>query len=698
MVARVLVALAVAVQALALSHELAIGRVDLNDNLFHLRLTERVAETLESGGNPFDFWVSEWSLGYPVTRTYQPLGHLAVASVWLTLGKQIELETLFLWARYLLICLWPLTVYLCARGLRFSSATAVAAALVAPLVATQSLFGLEYGSYLWRGSGLFTQSLAMHLLAASLALAYRALATGRHLTPAGVMLGLTFLAHFIYGYIAALSVVLLALLEAPRVKRLARTAFAGTVALTISLFHLLPLLLDSPQINRSRWEPAWKWDSYGAREVLEKLATGELLDAGRLPVLSLLALIGAVIAWRGSGSVERDAGERFALAGAVLWLMLYFGRPTWGEALRLLGISEMMHLHRLLGGVHLFLVLLAGVGLGGLWALAARRGRAATATATLIALAWLYPAAAERWHYLEENRRWGRQNLEAHQREGPELAAALAYARTEPGRIFPGLGGGWGKDFRVGWVPLHGHLARDGTPAVSYLYHAMALTSDIMVHFNEWQAEHYRLFNVSTVLAPADRRVAAFLTPAAGAGRFQLYRAPASGWFELVDVPDTAIVDRHSFYDINRRWLDSGWLAARQHLRLDFATAKASEAPTLEPPEHAARRRGKVAWQDRRGEVYRARVSVDRPAHLLFKMTYHRNWRVSINGEPAETMMLTPGFLGVALAPGGYEVECRYRPEGWRTLLLWFAMPLVGLAVWTERKWARTTCAPTART
>ncbi len=578
MLARVLVALAVAVQALALSHELAIGRADLNDNLFHLRLTERVAETLESGENPFDFWVSEWSLGYPVNRTYQPLSHLAVASVWLTLGKQVELETLFLWARYLLLCLWPLTVYVCARGLRLSQATAVAAALMAPLVATQGLFGLEYGSYLWRGSGLFTQSLAMHLLAVSLALAFRALATGRHLTLTGVMLGMTFLAHFIYGYMAALSVVLLALLEAPRVRRLARTAFVGTVAFITSLFHLLPLLLDAPQINRSRWEPTWKWDSFGARDVLEKLATGELLDAGRLPVLSLLALAGAVLAWRG-GSGGRATSRRFALLGAMFWLALFFGRPTWGPALKLFGISDAMHLHRLLGGAHLFLILLAGVGLGGLWTLAARRGRKAAVIATLAALAWLYPAASERRDFLEENRRWGRQNLDAHQREGAELAAALAYARAEPGRIFPGLGGGWGKDFRVGWAPIHGHLGRDGTPAVSYLYHAMALTSDIMVHFNEWQAEHYRLFNVSTVMAPADRKVAAFLTPAAGAGRFRLHRAPASGWFELVDVPDVAIVDRNSFYEINKPWLDSGWPAGRQHLRLEIGTADSGEMP-----------------------------------------------------------------------------------------------------------------------
>ena len=101
--ALLLVAAVVAIQAIALAHELSISRFDLNDNVLHYRLTARVAETLERGGNPFDFWVSEWTLGYPVPRTYQPLGHLAVAGTWLALGKSVGLMTLFAWARYLLL-------------------------------------------------------------------------------------------------------------------------------------------------------------------------------------------------------------------------------------------------------------------------------------------------------------------------------------------------------------------------------------------------------------------------------------------------------------------------------------------------------------------------------------------------------------------------------------------------------------------
>ena len=63
------------VNAAGLWPELAVSRVDLNDNVFHFTLTERMVQAVERGENPLDCWSSEWSLGYPVLRTYQPLAH-----------------------------------------------------------------------------------------------------------------------------------------------------------------------------------------------------------------------------------------------------------------------------------------------------------------------------------------------------------------------------------------------------------------------------------------------------------------------------------------------------------------------------------------------------------------------------------------------------------------------------------------------
>src|SRR5262245_31054761 len=59
--------------------ELRIGRVPLNDVVFHLAASERLAESFERGEPLLDPWVSEWSLGYPLWLSYQPLPHLVAA-------------------------------------------------------------------------------------------------------------------------------------------------------------------------------------------------------------------------------------------------------------------------------------------------------------------------------------------------------------------------------------------------------------------------------------------------------------------------------------------------------------------------------------------------------------------------------------------------------------------------------------------
>src|SRR5262245_31173780 len=179
----------VAINAVALSAELRTGQYDLNDSVLHYTLIDRMVQAIQRGENPFDCWVSEWTLGYPVPRTYQVLPHLSLALLYLALGKTVSVLTLFAWARFLLIALLPLTVYVSARLLRLPSTIAVASAVVSPLVSTNGLYGLEYGSYLWRGNGLFTQAVAMHLLLLTLGYGFRAVRGACSVVRAGLLLG-----------------------------------------------------------------------------------------------------------------------------------------------------------------------------------------------------------------------------------------------------------------------------------------------------------------------------------------------------------------------------------------------------------------------------------------------------------------------------------------------------------------------------
>src|SRR5947199_2369445 len=76
--------------ALGLWPDLAASRVDLNDNVSHFAMVERMAQP---GTNPLDAWSPEWSFGYPMLRVYQTLPHGIVAALYYLLGKTVPLMT-----------------------------------------------------------------------------------------------------------------------------------------------------------------------------------------------------------------------------------------------------------------------------------------------------------------------------------------------------------------------------------------------------------------------------------------------------------------------------------------------------------------------------------------------------------------------------------------------------------------------------
>jgi hypothetical protein len=143
----------------------------------------------------------------------------------------------------------------------------------------------------------------------------------------------------------------------------------------------------------------------------------------------------------------------------------------------------------------------------------------------------------------------------------------------------------------------------------------------------------------------------------------------------LVDVPGAAAVNRFTFLQNVERWLQSDWLSRRQYLRLDFGAA-ATITPLPAAPEAASA--GVIIREELYKENHSVEVNALRDCHLLFRVTWHPNWHVYVDGRRQPTMMLTPGFLGVPIGAGRHHVDCRYEPgpeklvlagAGWMTVL-----------------------------
>jgi len=130
--------------------------------------------------------------------------------------------TLFLWAKYLSMILLPVSFYVAARWLALPPLTAAAAALLSPLIAGPGpgQLGIELRS--WLGFGVYPQAVGASLLLLSIGLSFKAIRTGKHVTPAGVLIGLTLLVHLIYGWMGALIACLIAVMPDRDVPRLPR--------------------------------------------------------------------------------------------------------------------------------------------------------------------------------------------------------------------------------------------------------------------------------------------------------------------------------------------------------------------------------------------------------------------------------------------------------------------------------------------
>jgi hypothetical protein len=166
-----------------------------------------------------------------------------------------------------------------------------------------------------------------------------------------------------------------------------------------------------------------------------------------------------------------------------------------------------------------------------------------------------------------------------------------------------------------------------------------------------------------------------FLKPVATFGRFQLWSWPIDGYFDLIDVPYAVKVDQQTFFDVNDRWLQqTSGAILRQHMALDMQAPVPESIPRLPAAELMPKVQPPLAFgsfrnQRQQGEEYLAEFSAERACYLLFKMTWHPNWQVYVDGVRKASFMVSPGFLGVPVSSGEHRVVCRYEAGFWSLAL-----------------------------
>ena len=488
----------------------------LDDSSVHEQMVRFATVQLESGHLPLTTWFPYLGLGSPQFLHYQSLPAMLTGLIGMVVGP----DPAYRWSLYLLLCAWPISIYLAARLVGISRWGAAAAAALSPFLMSATGVGYEQKAYLWIGYGVWTQLWASMTLPLAWALSWRAIHKGGSFLLPAVAVSLTIALHFETGYLALLPLLVWPLVSWESMRgRAGRAAAVATGALVAASWVIGPLIADrnyaatneilhgTPLIN-----------GYGAGRVLSWLVTGQLLDAGRLPVVTVLTAIGVALAlarWR------RDEMGRALVVVFVGCLVLSFGRTTFGALIDVVPGHGDVFFRRFMMGAQLAALFLAGIGLAwcarlawsGLHRFLVRWAyrlpswlsvRVASSIGVVVAgIALLSPAWTQLLTVDRDNAKAIGAQRAYDRILGGQLDPLIAIIKRDGGgRVYAGMPSNWGQSFRVGDVPVFKYLESRDVDEVGYTLRTASLMTDPEFYFDERNPSDYRLFGIRYLILP----------------------------------------------------------------------------------------------------------------------------------------------------------------------------------------------------
>jgi hypothetical protein len=667
----------------------------LNDSSLHEQMVRFATAQLRAGHLPLTGWFPFLGEGSPQFLHYQSLPAMLTGLVGLLTGPDVA----FRWSLYLLLSLWPISVYLSARMFGSGRPAAAASAAMAPFLMSATGVGYEQHAYVWIGYGVWTQLWASWTLPLAWGLSWRAIRDGRGYLTAVLFTALTIALHFETGYLA-LSVLLVWPLVAgrPLVTRLRRAAVLLAGSLLAAAWVIVPLVAQRgwAAVNES-FQGTGLVDGYGARRVLDWLVSGQLLDHGRLPVVTVLAAVGFGLAWL---AWSTDADARAVLVALGVCLVLAFGRTTFGSLVDVIPGSRDLFFRRFMMGVQLAALLLAGRGaawlaVGGVRRLKARAPRlapglfpvAALVAATIV----LAPAWLQLGSYDARNAAAIRTQRHAEDTQGTQLDHLLAVIKRDGGgRTYAGMPSNWGQQVTVGTVPVFKYLESRDIDEVGYTLRTASLMTNPESFFDDRASSDYRLFAIRYLVLPAGAHppVPARLT--LRSGPYRLWTIDSAGYVQAGQIVGAIPANRanlgaHSIPLLQSRLADHG-----AYLSVDYGVSGRADRTLPTPPGHPPA--GAVGAQHAdltHGEAA-ATLQMRRPGVAVLSASFDPGWTVTVNGRRHPTRMVAPALVAVDIPAGTDHVVFRYHGyDDYPELLALSALTLAIIAlapVWVRRR------------
>jgi hypothetical protein len=647
---------------------LTLGVMYNDDSSMHEQMVRFATAQLRAGHLPLTSWFPFLGEGSPQFLHYQSLPAIVTGLAGLIVGPDVA----FRWSLYLLLSLWPVSIYLAARAFGTGRTAAAASAAMSPFLMSVTGVGYEQGAYVWAGFGVWTQLWASWTLPLAWGWSWRAIRDGRGYFRAILLIALTAALHFETGYLALSMLVVWPFVAGrPLVTRLRRAAVLLGGSLLAAAWVIVPLVVQGrwASVNEAL-QGTGDVDGYGARDVMHWLLSGQLLDFGRLPVITVLAALGLGLAWLAWSS---SAEARALLAALAVCLLLAFGRTTFGSLVNVIPGSADIFFRRFMMGVQLAALLLAGRGAAWLAASCVRlleawaprwRSGLSPAVVLVAAVAVLAPA----WLQLGAYDRQDGTAIAAQRRadtvEGADLDRLVAVIQRDGGgRTYAGMPSNWGQSFTVGVVPVYQYLDSLDVDEVGYTLRTASLMTDPEYYFDEQDPSDYRLFGIRYLILPARQKPPVTARLAMRSGPYWLWTINGDGYIQAGQIVGEISANRTNVGTRSIPLLDSGLAADGAYLGVNYGSGGGDgPLPTVRNKSSA----GAVSAESANlgdGEAS-ATVRMRRPGVVVLSASYDPGWTATVNGRPEPIRMVAPALVAVDVPPGTDHVVFRFHGYG----------------------------------
>ena len=658
------------------------------DGTAHYAASQAMVFRMEGGFGVFGVWNQLWALGFPAYSYYQYFAHLVIALIHFISFKLMPVLVIQKLLIILAVSLFPLSVYYGLTTLKLRRLPAAFA----------SLFAFTLSSSVGHGGlgmslvhhGVFTQLLGVFIFPIALARIYITLSERRSYFPSIFFLSLLMIVHPITGYACCIASVVFLFEKTARrsiTKFLKRSGILAIIILlvfVVTSHFFVPLLAGSDYYGGTFMLSSSNYYQGGAAQVLSDFFTGKTLDSMRFPfvLLTVFFFIGVYCAL---AKKKDDSFPIFiALSGLVLFLLISFGRSFWGILFDIIPGMSYIIVFRLVFALQFFALFFVGAGLAFLFMSLRRLGfkrRSSTVVLLFIFILFLaLPAFAHLFVFNNIACKMINSGFDGH-----DFSKLVLVLKGEPdGRFISRPEIGFSQPYFESLLPVYG--SHD-----SFSTWSMGSQDNLAFFYTQFfgieSRESYDLFNVRYAVIPSDQELdLPFFNLLYVAGNYSLYDINTSGYFDLVDS-STALLYDDSMNSDFVRGVNTVWMNSRAMKNKDFITMfkKSNSVPSgfdyvIEesaigdsyavmgqhfntPVENPLQPCGELMSENRSFNLYIASVNTNRSCDLLFKMSYHPDWNVVVNGKVREVKAVSPSFMAVSVEPGFSAVRFYYQED-----------------------------------